>query len=191
MIAFAVGAIRMIDIIELETASLSKRETNSGVKRSELHPPAENLLPIIASIRDYWFGLENPPMPCDCSRSTFLQFFICNKVGFHYEFQARGGNKIGVEVHVEGSLARNNSEFFKNLLPELEQALGKPVTMKNLPVKIVFIAETFSHSDDVKVIVQEMVNFMTKTKDLFNTKFPVLRSKRAVKIESKLLQLKN
>lgn len=90
----------------------------------------------------------------------------------HYEFLTRAGKKIGVEFHVESvTMTRNHSESLKNFQLELEQALGKPIMIDVTSSYIRFNTKTFSWSDDVSSIVQEMVDFITKTKDLFEAKF--------------------
>lgn len=170
MIAYAAGWMRMIDIIELENLTVeavSKIQTITDQDNGD-----ELLEPFMVKIRNHWKALENPPMAISRSYKNWIYFHI-GKTTFHYEFLIQSKNVIGIEFHMEGSLKRKNDTVFQNLLPELEQILGKTITMKN-PGKLV--VETFPTTDDnVEPIVQEMISFMNKTKHIFEERFASLK----------------
>lgn len=170
MIAYAAGWMRMIDIIELENLTV---EAVSKIRTITDQDNGDELLePFMIKIRNHWKVLENPPMAISRSYKNWIYFHI-GKTTFHYEFLIHSKNVIGIEFHMEGSLKRKNDTVFQNLLPELEQILGKTITMKN-PGKLV--VETFPMTDDnVEPIVQEMISFMNKTKHIFEERFASLK----------------
>lgn len=170
MIAYAAGWMRMIDIIELENLTV---EAVSKIRTITDQDNGDELLePFMVKIRNHWKVLENPPMAISRSYKNWIYFHI-GKTTFHYEFLIQSKNVIGIEFHMEGSLKRKNDTVFQNLLPELEQILGKTITMKN-PGKLV--VATFPTTDDnVEPIVQEMISFMNKTKHIFEERFASLK----------------
>lgn len=170
MIAYAAGWMRMIDIIELENLTV---EAVSKIRTITDQDNGDELLePFMVKIRNHWKVLENPPMTISRSYKNWIYFHI-GKTTFHYEFLIQSKNVIGIEFHMEGSLKRKNDTVFQNLLPELEQILGKTITMKN-PGKLV--VATFPTTDDnVEPIVQEMISFMNKTKHIFEERFASLK----------------